>query len=74
MKVYRAIIFDFNGIIVDDEDLHYQAIKELFTEFGLELNKSKYYLLYPGKLPSEIFNLMEKADVLAEKLRKNIID
>ena len=28
----RAIIFDFDGIIVDSEPLHYQAFLDIFTD------------------------------------------
>ena len=30
----RAILFDFNGVIIDDEDYHYQALRKVLEEEG----------------------------------------
>lgn len=32
----RAVIFDFDGLMVDSEPLHYQSEKELFNSYGIE--------------------------------------
>ena len=44
-----AIIFDFNGVLVDDERVHFQAFKRTLAQLGMELSWSDYcekYLHY----------------------------
>lgn len=44
----RAIIFDFNGVIADDETPHVQCFCQALKEFGLRLTKEEYYGRYLG--------------------------
>lgn len=44
----RAIIFDFNGVIADDETPHVQCFCQALEEFGLRLTKEEYYGTYLG--------------------------
>jgi HAD superfamily hydrolase (TIGR01509 family) len=44
----RAVIFDFNGIIVDDEPIHFQLFQKVFAEEGINLGKDAYYERYLG--------------------------
>jgi beta-phosphoglucomutase len=38
----KSILFDFNGVIVDDEPLHKQAFREVFGEQGIEITDEQY--------------------------------
>jgi len=44
----RAIIFDFNGVIADDEGPHLSAFQQALREHGLELTAAEYYGTYLG--------------------------
>ncbi|HEX2227738.1 MAG TPA: HAD family phosphatase [Candidatus Binatia bacterium] len=44
----RAVIFDFNGIIVDDEPIHFQLFQKVLGEEGIPLSKEAYYARYLG--------------------------
>ncbi len=44
----RAIIFDFNGVIADDEMTHFLAFQQALAEDGLALTKDAYYGTYLG--------------------------
>lgn len=44
----RAVIFDFNGIIVDDEPIHFELFQKVFAEEGIDLTKDAYYARYLG--------------------------
>src|SRR4029450_2795429 len=44
----RALIFDFNGIIVDDEPIHFKLFKGVLAEEGIELTEEDYYARYLG--------------------------
>jgi len=39
----KAIFFDFNGVIIDDERLQMEAYKEVLHDHGIELAESDYY-------------------------------
>jgi HAD superfamily hydrolase (TIGR01509 family) len=44
----RAVIFDFNGIIVDDEPIHFQLFQKVLGEEGITLTEKDYYARYLG--------------------------
>ena len=44
----RAIIFDFNGVIADDETPHLLSFQQALQEDGLTLTKENYYGAYLG--------------------------
>lgn len=44
----RAVIFDFNGIIVDDEPIHFELLHQVLKEEGITLTQDDYYARYLG--------------------------
>jgi len=44
----RAVIFDFNGIIVDDEPIHFRLFQRVLGEEGIALTEQDYYARYLG--------------------------
>jgi beta-phosphoglucomutase len=44
----RVVIFDFNGIIVDDEPIHFKLFRQVLAEEGLSLTEEDYYGRYLG--------------------------
>jgi beta-phosphoglucomutase len=44
----RAVIFDFNGIIVDDEPIHFRLFQKVLGEEGISLTEAAYYARYLG--------------------------
>ena len=44
----RAVIFDFNGIIVDDEPIHFKLFQKVLSEEGIVLTEEDYYARYLG--------------------------
>jgi HAD superfamily hydrolase (TIGR01509 family) len=43
-----AVVFDFDGIIVDSEPLHYEALVEVIRPMGIELTYDEYLARYIG--------------------------
>ena len=39
----RAILFDFNGVLADDETPHVVCFQQALSEFGLLLTTEEYY-------------------------------
>jgi beta-phosphoglucomutase-like phosphatase (HAD superfamily) len=44
----RAVIFDFNGVIVDDEPLHLELFQRVMNEEGVNLSEETYRQKYLG--------------------------
>lgn len=43
-----AIVFDFDGVVVDSEPVHYQAFAEILRGEGIDLVREDYYAKYLG--------------------------
>jgi len=46
--VIRAVLFDFNGVLVDDEPIHLEAFQRVLGEEGITLTAADYYGKYLG--------------------------
>jgi len=44
----RAVLFDFNGVLVDDEPIHLELFQRVLGEEGVELRAKDYYRYYLG--------------------------
>ncbi len=44
----RTILFDFNGVLVDDEPLHFLLFQKTLAEKNIPLTKEEYYQKYLG--------------------------
>lgn len=53
--MYQALIFDFDGVILDSEPLHYEACFYVLKPFGLKLDYTEYVEKYLGFTDKELF-------------------
>lgn len=44
----RAVIFDFNGLLVDDESVHFDLFREVLADVGVPLDEPTYHERYLG--------------------------
>jgi beta-phosphoglucomutase len=44
----RAAVFDFDGVLVDSEPLHFQAMRDSLRPEGFEITTARYYESYIG--------------------------
>lgn len=51
----RAIFFDFNGVISDDERLHFAALKAILEEEGVVITEEEYDARFLGKDDRDCF-------------------
>ena len=56
-----AIVFDFDGVLVDSEPLHLRAYQEVLEPFGLSLLREKYYASYLGFDDAGVFRAVAEA-------------
>jgi len=46
--VFLATLFDFNGVLVDDEEVHLAAFREVLAPLGVEVSDQAYWERYIG--------------------------
>jgi HAD superfamily hydrolase (TIGR01509 family) len=46
--VIEAVLFDFNGVLVDDEAQHCRALQRVLADEGIPLSQDAYYAQYLG--------------------------
>ncbi len=46
--MFKAVVFDFDGVITDSEVLHLRAFNKSLVQFGIELTTKDYYQNYLG--------------------------
>src|SRR4051794_33159234 len=69
----RAVTFDFNGTLSDDEPILYAVYAELFAEQGRPLSKGDYYGELAGHHEEEIFRRWlgrADPDLVAERIAR----
>ncbi len=42
MAQYQAVLFDFDGVVVDSEPVHFECWQEILTPFGIDLDWQTY--------------------------------
>jgi beta-phosphoglucomutase len=42
----RAVVFDFDGVLVDSEPLHFRALRDSLKPEGIAIDESEYYASY----------------------------
>lgn len=55
----KAVIFDMDGVLIDSEPIHYQANKEIMSEFGFEL-PYEYYKHFIGSTLTYMWDTLKK--------------
>lgn len=62
----KAIFFDMNGIIIDDEHIHKLAFKETVNSFGIDLTHEDYLECCAGKTDKAGY------ESIGQKFKKNL--
>jgi beta-phosphoglucomutase len=61
----EAVIFDFDGVLVDSEKLHYQAFNRTLTKFNYQLSMRDYYDRFLGLSDQELLRVVDKEGKLS---------
>jgi beta-phosphoglucomutase len=56
----KAIIFDFDGVLVDSEQLHHQAFNNIFAKFNLQISTQDYFDRFLGLSDKELLQVVAK--------------
>jgi beta-phosphoglucomutase family hydrolase len=61
----EAVIFDFDGVLVDSEKLHYQAFNRTLTKYHYQLSMRDYYDRFLGLSDQELLHVVDKEGKLS---------
>jgi beta-phosphoglucomutase len=65
IKMLKAVIFDFDGVIVDSESLHHETFNIALAPFGIDISKRLYYDKYLGYTDLDAIKVITKENNLA---------
>lgn len=60
--MFEALIFDFDGVILDSEPLHYEACCRVFNPLGITLSYEEYVQKYIGTCDKDTFPELLKSN------------
>jgi beta-phosphoglucomutase-like phosphatase (HAD superfamily) len=66
-KKYKALIFDMDGVLVDNNEFHYKAFKAFCDSHQLEMNKQIYNTHITGRTNEMIIRYLFGDLVSAEQ-------
>jgi len=58
--MFRAVIFDFDGVITDSETLHLRAFNQVLAQYDIEITTKDYYKDYLGLTDLDCFELVTR--------------
>jgi beta-phosphoglucomutase len=62
LDMLRAIIFDFDGVLVDSEKLHLQAFNDVLSRFKIEISTQEYYEKFLGLSDRELLEFINNRE------------
>jgi len=72
-EMITAVIFDMNGVITDDEDLHESATKEVFRDIGVSITSENYKAFCMGRTDLAAFKDLFDAFTIENESVENLI-
>jgi beta-phosphoglucomutase-like phosphatase (HAD superfamily) len=55
-----AVIFDFDGVLVDSEQIHHKAFNRVLAKFHYQLSSHEYYDRFLGLSDEELLRIVDK--------------
>ncbi len=68
----RAVIFDFDGVIVDSEMLHLEAFNIALAPYGIQITKEQYYKEMLGLTDADLFKAIIESAANKEFVKAGI--
>jgi putative hydrolase of the HAD superfamily len=69
--MYKAVIFDFDGLILDTETLHVEIYQEMFNDHNIEFPYLEWIKNIGSKSTFTIFDLLER-ELVSEKVNREL--
>ena len=71
----KAVIFDFDGVLVDSELLHFEAFNHILLPLNVKMSKQQYFDKYLGLSDEELIRTVNKEQklILSESQVKQLL-
>ncbi|MFH0876205.1 MAG: HAD family phosphatase [archaeon] len=56
----EAVIFDMNGLIFDDEPIHFGIFNQIIEQYGVKIGEDEYIKDYLGHKPSAVLQIIKE--------------
>jgi beta-phosphoglucomutase family hydrolase len=56
----KAVLFDFDGVVVDSEKLHMKTFFDLFEKYGINVSQERWYSEFAGTGSRHIIEVLSK--------------
>lgn len=64
----KAVLFDFDGVIVQSEELHMRTFLELLSDYGVEVSRERWYRDFAGTGSRRIFEVLAREHSIGKDL------
>jgi len=66
----KNILFDMDGVLIDAQDWHYNALNRALEKFGMDINREAHLTTYDGLTTRTKLSMLSKAHGLPEELHE----
>lgn len=70
MSKFKGVIFDMDGVIVDNHHYHFSAWMEFAKRYNFKLNEDIYRDQFNGKTNKDLFKMVFGDDITADDIQK----
>ncbi len=71
-KKIKAIIFDMDGVLIDAQDWHYEALNKALSIFGMGISRHDHLTTFDGLSTGQKLKMLSKTQTLPESLHSFI--
>jgi HAD superfamily hydrolase (TIGR01509 family) len=68
--MFKAVIFDMNGVIISDELVHHEAMRQYCKKHGLKIKEDELESKVFGRTEKDIFEYIYGRPIMPEELEK----
>jgi hypothetical protein len=71
-NVFKAVLFDMDGVLIDARDWHYDALNEALRIFGVEISRSDHLSRFNGLSTRKKLDMLTSDGMIPQELHRAI--
>lgn len=72
--MYKAVIFDMDGVLIDARDWHFNALNQALEPFGLEISRFEHENRFDGLSTKTKLNMLSEEKGLPREMHEAIFN